>query len=344
MVADTIRRSSSVQGLQPLRLARDWRQVIDLIELAFGENLDIEARRALHSMRLPPLLAPLIGLLDSVAGPGEGMMPGFVWLEAGQVVGTASVRRVHSLNQGWLISNVAVHPDWQGRGIGRALLEASLDYAQDYGGTWVVLQVRKNNLVARQLYESLGFKSVSEVIRLRKSDTLYENGPDRAEGLRPARWSEGSVVFGIARTLTPHYVLWADNLNRDYYKTGPLSRLGAHLKGRRRQWWVHDLSAGESTFSNSRTPRTVSTLMAAVGIEIDPRNSWHRLRLLIPPEAQDKQLAARLIAFGLAQLISARPLPVEVEYPASDAAVHSALAEAGFKPIYALVHMRLNFK
>ena len=61
-----------------MNLARHWRQVLKLIEVAFGEDLDVEARRALHSMRLPPLLAPLIGLLDSLSPPGEGMMPGFV--------------------------------------------------------------------------------------------------------------------------------------------------------------------------------------------------------------------------------------------------------------------------
>ena len=116
-------------------------------------------------MRPPFGLATVIGLLDSLALPGEGMMPGFVWLEGGRAVGTASVRRVRPYNHGWLVSNVTVHPNWQGRGIGRALLEASLDFAQDHGGSWVVLQVRNDNTVARQLYESLGFHSIGEIVQ-----------------------------------------------------------------------------------------------------------------------------------------------------------------------------------
>jgi len=77
-------------------------------------------------------------------------------------------------------------------------------------------------------------------------------------------------------------------------------------------------------------------------VEVDPRNPWHRLRLLMLPEVQDEALASRLIAFGQSQLAGATPMPIETEYPAADRAAQSALAKAGFEPIYALIHMRLN--
>jgi GNAT superfamily N-acetyltransferase len=316
-----------------LNLARDWRQVIQLIELAFGETLDAEARRALHSMRLPGPFTSLIALLDGLSPPGEGMMPGFVWVQGGCVVGTASVRRVHSLSRGWLISNVAVHPDWQGQGIGRALLEASLDFAQAHGGAWVILQARDSNQVARQLYESLGFGVIGRVDRLRLA-TLAEAKvePDAAlaRRLRPAGWLDGIALLQLARALTPHDVFWADTLNRDLYRTGLLDYLVGWLQGYRRRWWV--VNEPDRAFR------------AAVGVEVDARNDWHRLRLLILPEAQDEELASDLIAFGLAQLAGARVLPVEIEQPQSAQAVQSALAGVGFEPIYALVHMRLNLK
>lgn len=331
MVADTARRQSSADGLRPLSLARDWRQVIELIEVAFGKALDAEARRALHSMRLPPLLAPLIGLLDSLSPPGEGMMPGYVWVEDGRVVGTASVRRLHSYSHGWLISNVAVHPVWQGRGIGRALLEAAVGFARDHGGAWVVLQVRDDNQVARQLYESLSFHTIGQVIRLRRA--TLEEVPEvgaRVLPLRPARWSDGGALFRLARTLTPYDMLWTDVMNRDLYRVGLPGRLAARLQGYRRRWWVDDTLGRR--------------LKAAVGVEMNPRNPWHRLRLLILPQAQDEQLASDLVAFGLAQLADAHSLPVEIEHPASDKATQSALTRAGFESLFALIHMRLGLK
>jgi ribosomal protein S18 acetylase RimI-like enzyme len=330
VVIGTARRRSSVNGLRPLSLARDWRRVIELIEIAFGETLDVEARRALHSMRLPTLLVPFMGLADSLSPPGEGMMPGFVWVQDGNVVGTASVRRVHPFRNGWLISNVAVHPDWQGRGIGRALLEASVDLVADHGGAWVVLQVRDDNLVAQRLYESLGFHKVGEVTRLRRVGTWADTGPAPTGWLRPARWSDGSALCRLARTVTPHGMLWADAMDRNLYQTGPLSRLTGRLQGYRRWWWVIEVPG--------------YAFQAAVGVEVDARNPWHRLRLLVLPEAQDKGLASNLIAFGLAQLAAARPLPAEIEHPASDEATQSALTEVGFEPVYAMVHMRLDLR
>lgn len=342
MVADTIRRGSSANGLQPLRLARDWRQVIALIELAFGEALDADARRALRSMRLPPLLAPLIGLLDSFSLPGEGMMPGFVWLEDGRVVGTASVRRVQPFYHGWLISNVAVHPNRQGRGIGRALLEAAVDYAEDCGGTWTVLQVRDSNLIARRLYESLGFQAIGEVVRLRRAEAGERAVAPFGRALRPARWSDGSALSHLARTMTPREMLWADVWNRALFRTGLMSRTSDWLKKCRRRWWVSEESGPRTARQGTGAHWVDSRLSAAVGIEVDARNPWHRLRLLISPQARDEARAARLIAFGLAQLADAPALPIEMEHPAADEPAQSALAEAGFERVYALIHMRLN--
>jgi GNAT superfamily N-acetyltransferase len=293
-------------------------------------------------MRLPPLLGPLIGLADSFALPGEGMMPGFVWLEGGRVVGTASVRRARAASDGWLISNVAVHPDYQGRGIGRALLEAALDFAQDCAGTWVVLQVRDRNVVARRLYESLGFRPIAEVLRLRRA---AQGAPDEAPvvaGLRPARRSDGRALFRLARSSSSHDVLWPETLNREIYGTGLWSRLTAGASGRRRRWWVWETPAAAGTDDTGTA--TGRDVRAAVGVETDARTPWDRLRLLGAAPANDPALAAQLIAFGLAQLASSPPRPVEIEHPRTDAATQAVLEQAGFASVYALVHMRMNLK
>jgi ribosomal protein S18 acetylase RimI-like enzyme len=349
VVPATIRRGPSAEGLQPLRIGRDLRQVIDLIELAFGDALDSEAQRALNSMQLPAWLAPIVGLFDSLALPGEGMMPGFVWLHDGKVVGTASVRRAHTFHQGWLISNVAVHPDWQGQGIGRALLEASLEFAQDYGGSWVVLQVRDDNVVARRLYESLGFRQIAKINRFRRAAIPNDvQAPSEVssppENLEAARWSDGGALSALVRSQISQDVLWPDALNRDVYQTGPWQRVTNRLQGRRRRWWVQRENAGRPGHSASNSTRLRSGISAAVGIELDRRTPWHRLRLVLSPEAQDEEQASGLIAFGLGQLKDAASLPVEIEHIDSDAATGAALMESGFQTIYALVHMRLSLK
>ena len=60
------------------------------------------------------------------------------------------------------ILNVATHPDWRRRGIGRLLVEAALDEARDESITRVTLEVRRYNTPAIALYERLGFRRVGE--------------------------------------------------------------------------------------------------------------------------------------------------------------------------------------
>jgi len=74
------------------------------------------------------------------------------------LVGTAEVRR-HKLKRmqhsGGL--TLGVHPDWQGRGIGRALLRSALAWADGVGLSRVELNVLAHNHRAVQLYKSAGF-------------------------------------------------------------------------------------------------------------------------------------------------------------------------------------------
>jgi len=57
----------------------------------------------------------------------------------------------------WTIQGLAVHPDGQGRGIGRMLVGAAVDEARRRGGTRVTLRVLGGNVGARRLYEATGF-------------------------------------------------------------------------------------------------------------------------------------------------------------------------------------------
>ena len=55
------------------------------------------------------------------------------------------------------IHNIAVHVDVRGRGLGHLLLEKVLAEARRQSVPRVTLEVRKSNLSAQKLYESMGF-------------------------------------------------------------------------------------------------------------------------------------------------------------------------------------------
>jgi ribosomal-protein-alanine N-acetyltransferase len=64
------------------------------------------------------------------------------------------------MDQGEL-ANVAVRPDFQGRGIGSALLDRVMVHAREKGVETLFLEVRYSNETAHQLYLSRGFSQVA---------------------------------------------------------------------------------------------------------------------------------------------------------------------------------------
>jgi [ribosomal protein S18]-alanine N-acetyltransferase len=59
------------------------------------------------------------------------------------------------------IATIASHPDWRGCGLGHALILALIDVAAERGALRSTLEVRPSNVVARRLYEQVGYRWVA---------------------------------------------------------------------------------------------------------------------------------------------------------------------------------------
>lgn len=71
------------------------------------------------------------------------------------------------------ITNIAVDAPARGRGVGTGVTRALMRYAANMGVEYLTLEVRKSNLVAQRMYQSLGF------IELGVRKRYYEdNGED----------------------------------------------------------------------------------------------------------------------------------------------------------------------
>ena len=101
------------------------------------------------------------------------------------------------------LMNLSIHPQWQGRGLGRCLLQHVLHSAQCSAVCHVRLEVRYSNLRAQKLYLSAGFRKSD----LRRGFYLADNGREDAWVL------EYEVGEGKSRIPPPHQRLAMVNPN-----------------------------------------------------------------------------------------------------------------------------------
>jgi ribosomal protein S18 acetylase RimI-like enzyme len=153
---------TQAEGVRPVNLQTDLAQLADLIETAFSSSMDTGGRAAIREMRQLSRFGMGLGMLSGLNELAQGMSLGYVYVADGKVVGNVSVYPADyptSMGKVWIIANVAVYPEYRGRGIASQLMVASLDMIQQRSGGAAVLQVDHDNEVAQHLYRKLGFRA-----------------------------------------------------------------------------------------------------------------------------------------------------------------------------------------
>jgi ribosomal-protein-alanine N-acetyltransferase len=74
---------------------------------------------------------------------------------AGYLMAVATSHGVH-------LTRLAVHPNDQGRGFGRALTAYALNHFHQRGAPWITVNTQSGNRRSRQLYRSMGFSELPE--------------------------------------------------------------------------------------------------------------------------------------------------------------------------------------
>jgi len=145
----------------------------ELVE-SFRRCLDSVARerRFLCFLEAPPLESCRAFITSNIANG----VPQWVALHPGEVVGWCDVEPLaHEGFKHCGRLGMGVHKDSRGRGIGRRLIEQTLDHARQRGLERVELEVFASNAVAIRLYEQVGFVIEGTKRKVRKIDGVYED-------------------------------------------------------------------------------------------------------------------------------------------------------------------------
>ena len=158
--------------LRPLNVLRDLSAVADLIELCFSPTMDHDGQRYLSDMRRASRDDSFLRWASRVSETASMPLMGYVWEQDGRIVGNASLIPFRDRDKRvYLIANVATHPDYRRRGIGRALTERVMKQARDKRASAIWLHVRDDNPGAIQLYQDLGFRETAR-------RTTWQGNPD----------------------------------------------------------------------------------------------------------------------------------------------------------------------
>jgi ribosomal protein S18 acetylase RimI-like enzyme len=148
--------------LRPLNVLRDLSAVADLIELCFSPTMDNDGQRYLSDMRRASRDDSFLRWASRMSETTSMPLMGYVWEQDGRIIGNASL--IPFRDQGkriYLIANVATHPDYRRRGIGRALTERVVKQARAKNASAIWLHVRDDNPGAIKLYQDLGFQEIA---------------------------------------------------------------------------------------------------------------------------------------------------------------------------------------
>jgi ribosomal protein S18 acetylase RimI-like enzyme len=157
-----------------------WREIrFDIMRLTHATPRDPSRYRILSARAAMSLYEPFAReaaatiqpqLADaSLARLDDPLYDALVAIEDGRVVARAALMTSGEVG---LIEQVHVLQDYRGRGIGRAVVEASIDLCARAQFKHVVLTVDQTNDVAKNLYASLGFTKLGEEITFGDPATL----------------------------------------------------------------------------------------------------------------------------------------------------------------------------
>jgi GNAT superfamily N-acetyltransferase len=317
---------------------QDLGAVADLIDEAFADDIDERGRAALREMRWMARMSPLVWWWSQADPAFRDAFGGFVWEEpvrkgkggrpSRQLVGNASLNRAPGSRQRWIICNVVVDKDYRGQGIGRQLVEATLDEAWRIGAREVLLQVHCHNQVALELYKSMGFRESAGETDLRLENVrsvAFLEAP--RYHLRHWKPIDGPAAYDLARHVIPQTLQWIRPLRSEEYRLDWLIR-AVH--------WISDLLAGRRVYRlvALKEERLVALMMVTAVF----RRGEHQLALLVHP-SHTGHVEAALVSRGLHTLAAIPSRPVRITVQKGEEATLQVLNDYGFREIRTLLTM-----
>ncbi len=334
MGAAALANNQFSNGIRPVNLRTDLAGLAELLEICFGPTMDESGRAAIREYRMISRSGPLTALFTGLNDLLGGLEQGFVWIEDGRLVGNVSISPANyprAFGVGYIIANVAVHPEYRRRGLARALMVSALDLIRKKNGDFAVLQVDATNNTAHRLYTRLGFRDERTFIRWQRSSHIRPPLPlQRMPDITLRQPNEWNSEYTLAQLVRPNVrggLGWLRPTSPDLFRPSLLHSLGGWITGHNQEHWI---------IRDPGDRHIVASLRVSTSF-----GSADKLELIVHPAYQN-QYEDALVNFVLRRL-DGYLHPVVIEHPADDLVTQTVLERYQFQRRQDLIHMRYDF-
>lgn len=325
-MAISIQATRSADGLRPVDMTRDLPQIVELLKAVFGDALDGDEQHVFGDSGA----RAVNDLYFRFHPTAQRLSNGFVWQEDGRIVGNATVLTTKAWDR-YLVANVAVHPSYRRRGIARALMRAITASIQSRGGRVILLQVVKDNHSAIDLYRSLGYVTIGNMVTWYAMASRARQIPDLiGEGvhidirqLPDSRWRE---AYELDTSHVQADLNWPEPLQPDAYHRTLWRKASDFLNGRFYEGWT--------AFDSGNRLAGVTTIAGEWGRS-------HVLTVRVRPDLAGS-LERPLLSKALRRLYYLPRRNIRIDHPEADEMTGQLLREANFSIQRVLTHMRLD--
>jgi ribosomal protein S18 acetylase RimI-like enzyme len=240
MTASAIAVSPDTPGrIRSLNPVRDLPAVADLVEICFQSTMDRDGKRYLQDMRRSAENASFLQWASRTADTISLPLTGFVWEDGGRIVGNVSLIPYNRRNKRvFLIANVATHPEYRRRGIGRLLTDAAMKQARNKHADEIWLQVREDNPGAITLYEELGFREYYRRTTYHSSSSVPVLPAAQGIQIRSRRATDWPGQSAWLERLHPQDINWYFSNFWNVFQPGLMNSLGNFLADINVDHWI----------------------------------------------------------------------------------------------------------
>jgi len=240
MTASAIAVSPDTPGrIRSLNPVRDLPAVADLVEICFQSTMDRDGKRYLQDMRRSAENTSFLQWASRTADTISLPLTGFVWEDGGRIVGNVSLIPYNRRNKRvFLIANVATHPEYRRRGIGRLLTDAAMKQARNKHADEIWLQVREDNPGAITLYEELGFRELFRRTTYHSSSSAPVLPVAQGIQIRSRRATDWPRQNTWLERLHPQGISWYYSNFWNVFQPGLMNTLGNFLADINVDHWI----------------------------------------------------------------------------------------------------------